>query len=498
MTAPTRRLFVAALVALAATGSPVVIVAAQPAAAARLPAFGQGLMIGEVTATSVILQARVTRGTTLIDGERFSDGDPLRDGDLPGASQTVLLSYQAESDEAARWAEPITVDAAHDCIARFVLTDLEPDTVYRCTAHIKGDPPLDPPPMVTARFKTHPGEEAAAPVRFVMSSCMNYDTFMGSDSSDASQGSTGDDRRLGYPAAAAVLEQKPDFVIFAGDVVYYDKKPRVKTLADMRPKWHRQYNLPRMRALTAAAPGYYLKDDHDFRANDSDTEGPAFPPPDLGIKTFREQCPILAQGDDHSPTYRTHRVSKDLQIWMLEGRDYRSPNMSPDGPDKTVWGEEQEAWLKQTLLASDASYRIIISPTPLVGPDDAYKADNHTNPRGFQAEGQAFKQWGAGHGLWGNTFVLCGDRHWQYHSIDPTGLHEFSCGAFNDENSRMGRKPGDKKSTDPEARVTQRFTSPRPTGGFITVTCETAPKPRLRFEYYDDLGAKLYGYAPGR
>jgi len=94
--------------------------------------------------------------------------------------------------------------------------------------------------------------------------------------------------------------------------------------------------------------------------------------------------------------------------------------------------------------------------------------------------------------------VLCGDRHWQYHSIDPTGLHEFSCGAFNDENSRMGRKPGDKKSTDPEARVTQRFTSPRPTGGFITVTCETAPKPRLRFEYYDDLGAKLYGYEPGR
>jgi alkaline phosphatase/alkaline phosphatase D len=498
MTTPTRRFFVTAAAALAATSFHVVMVAAQPAEAARLPAFGQGLMIGEVTATSVIVQTRVTSGTTLVDGEIFSDGDRLRDGDLPGASQTVLLSYQAESDDAARWAEPITVDAAHDCIARFVLTDLEPGTVYRCTAHIKATPPLDPPPMVTARFKTHPGKEASAPIRFVMSSCMNYDTFMGSDGSDASQGSTGDDRGLGYPAAAAVLEQKPDFVIFAGDVVYYDKQPRVKTLADMRAKWHRQYNLPRMRALTAAAPGYYLKDDHDFRDNDSDSEGSTFPPPDLGIKTFREQCPILAPGDDHSPTYRTHRVSKDLQIWMLEGRDHRSPNASPDGPDKTVWGREQEAWLKKTLLASDATYRIIISPTPLVGPDDGYKTDNHTNPKGFQAEGEAFKQWGTEHGLWANTFLMCGDRHWQYHSIDPTGLHEFSCGAFNDENSRMGRKPGDKKGTDPQALVTQRFTSPRPTGGFITVTSETTPKPRIRFDYYDDLGEKLYGYEPGR
>lgn len=498
MASPPCRLFVAAAAALAATVSHVVMVASEPAEAARLPAFGQGLMIGEVTATSAIVQARVTSGTTLIDGEIFSDGDPLRDGDLPGASQTVLFSYQAENEDAARWAEPITVDAAHDCTARLVLTDLEPGTVYRCTARIKAAPPLDPPPMATARFKTHPGKEASAPVRFVMSSCMNYDKFMGNDGSDASQGYTGDDRGLGYPAAAAVLEQKPDFVIFAGDVVYYDKKPRVKTLADMRAKWHRQYNLPRMRELTAAAPGYYLKDDHDFRDNDSDSEGPAFPPPDVGIKTFREQCPILARGDDHSPTYRTHRVSKDLQIWMLEGRDYRSPNTSPDGPDKTVWGREQEAWLKQTLLASDATYRIIISPTPLVGPDDGFKADNHTNPRGFQAEGKAFKRWGAENGLWSNTFLMCGDRHWQYHSIDPTGVQEFSCGAFNDENSRMGRKPGDKKGTDPQALVTQRFTSAQPTGGFITVTCETAPKPRIRFEYYDDLGEKLYGYEPGR
>ena len=58
-----------------------------------------------------------------------------------------------------------------------------------------------------------------------------------------------------------------------------------------------------------------------------------------------------------------------------EGRDYRSPHMTPQGPSKTLWGFEQLAWLKRTLLESDAVFKILISPTPLVGPDDANQAD---------------------------------------------------------------------------------------------------------------------------
>lgn len=519
----TRRQFLATSAAIAATGSYVASgIAAQPGAhntadaapkpaeAARHPAFGQGVMLGEVTDTSVIVQARVTLGTTLIDGETYDDGDAMRDGDLPGAEAEVLFKIsEIHNPLDIRPVSQKLVPArkTEDSIARAVFDDLLPGQQYRVDAYLNehglqlDNIRLMKPENGIAHFKTHPGKDTSAPVQFVMSSCMNYDKFTGSDGSDNSKGYTGEDRALGYPAAATVLKLKPDFVIFAGDVVYYDKKPRVQTLADMRAKWHRQNNLPRMIALHAAAPGYWMKDDHDHRNNDSDATRDYFPSHELGIATFREQCPILAQDDDTSPTYRTHRVSKDLQVWMVEGRDYRSPNKSPDGPDKTIWGEQQEAWLKKTLLESDATYKIIISPTPLVGPDDGYKADNHTNPRGFKAEGEAFKQWGKDNRLWGHTFLMCGDRHWQYHSIDPTGAHEFSCGAFNDENSRMGRKPGDKGSTDPDGLVTQLFTSPKPTGGFIHITCQPAgdnAAASIRFDYFDDLGEKLYSYQPGK
>ncbi|MGB0768055.1 MAG: alkaline phosphatase D family protein [Phycisphaeraceae bacterium] len=465
------------------------------------PAFGQGIMVGEVTDTSAIVQVRVTQGTTLIDGDTYDDGDAMRDGDLPGMSATVTLTLMPEvGDESP--IQVVKAIADNDYIAKAYFEGLRPGRAYHVVA--TADATRGEPPMARATFKTHPGERASAPVRFVLTSCMNYDKFTGSDGSDRSKGYRGDDRALGYPAAEAVLNQQPDFVIYAGDVVYYRKTPPVKTLEDMRAKWHRQNNMPRMIALHAAAPGYWLKDDWDYRANDSDPTRDGFPPHDLGIKTFREQVPIVPPADNDTPTYRTHRLSKDLQIWFVEGRDYRDPNKQADGPDKTLWGDEQLVWLKQSMLASDATYRILVSPTPMVGPDDGYKRDNHTNHKGFKTEGDAFKAWGKEHGIWGNTFLMCGDRHWQYHSIDPSGAHEFSCGAFNDENSRMGRKPGDKRSTDPEGLVIQPWTYPKRTGGFLSIAVEPATQGEehaeasISFAFFDDLGKELYRFTPQR
>lgn len=467
------------------------------------PAFGQGIMVGEVTDTSAIVQVRVTQGTKLVDGEMYDDGDAMRDGDLKGIAFQVAFSV-VPVDQTDAKARTYTADAIaeNDFIARIKIDDLDPGTKYAVgAAMVEQADDFDVIDDASGLFSTHPGDDTSAPIRFALTSCMNYDKFIGNDPKGTRGGPyQGEDRHLGYPAAEAVLKQKPDFVVYAGDVIYYDKQPKVETLADIRAKWHRQNNLPRMIALHAAAPGYWMKDDHDHRTNDSDAEKNYFPSHDLGIKTFREQVPIVGPGDDKSPTYRTFRVSKDLQVWFVEGRDYRDANKLPDSPTKTLWGEEQLAWLKKTLVASDATYRILISPTPLVGPDDGYKSDNHTNPKGFRQEGEAFKQWGKDNGIWGNTFLMCGDRHWQYHSVDPSGANEFSCGALNDENSRMGRKPGDPKSTDPDGLVTQHFTSRQRTGGFIMIGVkpgEGDAKATIGFEYYDDLGEQLYGYSHG-
>jgi alkaline phosphatase D len=101
----------------------------------------------------------------------------------------------------------------------------------------------------------------------------------------------------------------------------------------------------------------------------------------------------------------------------------------PDGPDKTIWGEEQKEWLFETVQASDATYKLVISPTPIVGPDRDDKYDNHTNPS-FNTEGEEIRAFLSSID---NLYVIAGDRHWQYVSEDPdTGLIEFASGPTTD------------------------------------------------------------------
>ena len=94
-----------------------------------------------------------------------------------------------------------------------------------------------------------------------------------------------------------------------------------------------------------------------------------------------------------------------------------------------------------------------------------------------------------------NFYIICGDRHWQYHSIHPTGFEEFSCGALVDANSRVGRLPGDPKSTDPNAQIKQPYCMKKASGGFLL--CSFMPpendKPAvLAFQFYDEKGRLLY------
>jgi len=172
-------------------------------------------------------------------------------------------------------------------------------------------------------------------------------------------------------------------------------------------------------------PTYWSKDDHDFRYNDSDNETDRLPLSKTGIDIFHEQVPIAPAGAKDPKSYRTIRVSRDLQIWLTEGRDYRSSNTAPDGPEKTMWGKTQRQWLKSTLSTSDAKWKLIISPTPMVGPDIAKKQDNHASLSGFRHEANEFFEWTKKQKL-NNLFLICGDRHWQYHSIHPSGINEFA------------------------------------------------------------------------
>lgn len=459
---------------------------------AQTPVFhAQGEFAGEVTATSVLLQSRLTA----VPGPELDQS-----GDIPGAAGVARFEWSEQDDLAvAARTDWLSATAERDFIVRAPLTGLKPGRVYfyRLTfgpdrEHVEHGP--------VRRFKTLPVTEdglRSPPGRlsFCMGSCMNYSSFMSRRSNGGGPvTATEEDRRLGYPAFAAMTTLNPDFFIGTGDIVYYDHPAQTaaRTLPELRKKWHEQFRFPRLIAFFAQTPAYWSKDDHDFRYNDADLQGGKLPAPATGIDMFREQMPIHPAGDATSPTYRTHRVHPHVQLWFTEGRDHRSPNKQPDGPQKSMWGPEQKAWLRKTLTESDATWKIIITPTPMVGPDRASKQDNHTNLNGYRHEADEFFQWLKDNRL-SNVMTFCGDRHWQYHSIHPLGVEELSVGALNDENAIRGPKPGQPNSTDPEGLIRQPYLYAEPTGGFlhVVVSMDEHNRPSLRIESRDDTGAIL-------
>ncbi|MBT8038230.1 MAG: alkaline phosphatase D family protein [Verrucomicrobiae bacterium] len=296
----------------------------------------------------------------------------------------------------------------------FKLTHLTPGTSYRLLAEGRATKNDQPSIKVQGTFKTAPAKNQTSPVSFTVVTGQDYNRR--------------DDKDNGHQIFREMLKLNPSFFVHTGDVVYYDRPaPWAKDEMLAHFKWNSTYALPFQRKFHNNIASYFMRDDHDITKNDS---WPGKDYGDLtwgrGLEIFREQT-----GLPELP-YRTIRWGKDLQIWLVAGRQYRSPNSSADSPEKTIWGAKQKQWLFESVKNSDAAFRLLISPTPIVGPDRGRKNDNHANA-GFTHEGDEIRKFVSQQK---NMFIICGDRHWQYVSVDPkTSVREYSCGPTSNQHA---------------------------------------------------------------
>ena len=360
-------------------------------------------------------------------------------GACPGTTGEVRLTYfpelQRRGLKRTDWKR---TNAAEDFTAQWKLEGLKPGTPYAVVVEARATDGKIPTAVMRGRFKTAPAANAKKNIKFCMTTCHD---FIRRD--DGLQG------HLIYPAMTRI---DPDFVVHAGDIEYYDKPdPWAMTVELMRFKWARIFSLPSNRRFYQNTTSYFLKDDHDTLKNDC-SPGQTYGSVSFerGVQLFnREQFP------SRDPRYQTVRWGKDLQVWFLEGRDFRSPNHLPDGPEKTILGAEQKDWLFKTLDASEAQFKLIFSPTPIVGPDRINKKDNHANQI-FAHEGSELRRRLA---QYAGLIIFCGDRHWQYASVDDkTDLWEFGCGPGS-EKHQFGWKRGDKRPVHRFLRVAGGFLS---------------------------------------
>ncbi len=428
--------------------------------------FTTGFKVGEVTDSSVVIWTRLCKNAkpVPVKHERkeppfkspvnFNDNMPVNemDGAVEGAFGQVRI--EIESSDFKRSTEWQWVSSYADYTLKKRISGLKPNTRYTVLLHGRKEEE-SPMAQLKGQFQTAPSPDDIVPVTFTSSSCQYFWDY--------------DDPVRGFKIYDSMIKLNPLFHCQTGDFVYYDKPgPMANTVPLARHKWHANNAWPSLVNFYSRIPVYLQKDDHDMLSDDASPNIKPFGELSFqdGLSLWYEQAPLIGK------PYRTFRWGKDLQIWVVEGREFRSDNRIPDSQEKTIWGDEQKQWFVNTVKASDATFKVLLSPTPVVGPDRAKgKNDNHAN-LAFKTEGKWLRQFLAEE----KVYVINGDRHWQYVSVDDeTGVMEFSQGPSSDSHAQ-GWKPGDKRPQHKFLRVN---------GGFLTVQVYRDETPVIRFTHYD-------------
>lgn len=365
----------------------VVIAGATPASSQVALLFPYGVASGDVRETSAVVWTR------------------------PSRMAPVTLEVSTDSQfRSLVFHRTVTPGPDRDLAVKVLATGLAPGTRYhyRFRAGLGAYSP-------TGTFATPPGPDASTDLVFAYSAC--------SDGTHVN----------GVPALSlglldAVAADRPDLFVHLGDNIYPDSSlvPRpVFTLAAYRAKYLENRSIAAFRNLTASMPMIVTWDDHEVE-NDYDRETVDPRRRAEGHRAFMEYSPIAEQPGGR--IYRKFRWGRDVELFVLDGRSYRSrqvsktpacdnppgsrmPDLAPtlppllraafgplvpqmtlpvpagclaalNDPNRTMLGITQKLWLLRGLASSTATWKLILNQTPI----QEFFANPYDRWEGYAAE----------------------------------------------------------------------------------------------------------------
>ena len=346
-------------------GAGLIGLSAPAIAQANRPVFTHGVQSGDVTTNSGMIWARADRPSRLL----------------------VEVATSDSFKNARRLRGPAAIEAT-DFTAKMDLSDLPAgqDIFYRLQWQDLTDVNLLSEPTV-GHFRTGPGNKRD--IDFVWTG----DT--------AGQGWGINEDWGGMRCYQTMLDNRPDFFIHSGDNIYADgpiqsevtlpdgsiwknvtteeKSKVAETLAEFRGNY--KYNLmdANVKRFNAEVPVFSQWDDHEVVNNwypgemlisdDRYTVKSASLLASRAQRAFLEYMPIRPTMGDPDRIYRKVSYGPLLDIFFLDMRSYRGANSANRQPVRSsetdFLGPDQLKWLKQELLASKATWKVIAADMPI-------------------------------------------------------------------------------------------------------------------------------------
>jgi alkaline phosphatase D len=404
----------------------------------------------EITDTVAVTDtAEITDTVAVTDTAEITDTVAVTD--TAEITDTVAVTDTAEITDTIAVTDTIDLSEIYDGIAPITqfndytgqvrVEGLQPSTLYSYTVVLLTE--FGSSEARTGTFTTAPAATTAAPFDFVFGGCLGGQGYCRTEE--------------GWVIFDQMAATEPDFFLLIGDGVYVDTACMGEGIIPgaegpfweldgfrTRYKYHLE-DAPYVNFLNET-PVYVTWDDHEV-IND-------FGGPDLqrinprlfmeGFQAFSEYWPHNRPVEDPTQMYRNFSYGAHAEFFVLDTRSYRDPNVDWDPnptrlTPKTMLGAAQFAWLQESLAASEATWKFIVTSVPLSYPTGFPEPQvngrdgwaNYTEPSGYETELLSLIFFLESQGIQ-NVVFLSGDTHWPYAiSYDPdrngeANFHEFA------------------------------------------------------------------------
>ena len=318
-----------------------------------------------LTFAAVAATGQTPAGSAAVSADALLSGPMLSYADLRETAIWIQTRHAADAQVRfhpegrpadARLSKVIRTDARDDLIAVFTLSGLEPGTRYAYEVYLDGRPVARPYPFAFAtqalwRWRTDPPDFTA-----MFGSC----AYVNDPAYDRPGTPYGSDHEI-FDAMAA---KKPDLMLWVGDNTY-TREVDFFSPAGIRYRYGHTRALPQLQPFLAATHHYATWDDHDYGPNDSDG---TFPLKDVSLDVFKQYWPNVAYGLRETPGVFHKFQWNDVEFFLVDDRYYRKPESWPAGPDKTMLGRVQMDWLKESLAASRAPFKVVVVGSQALNP----------------------------------------------------------------------------------------------------------------------------------
>lgn len=298
----------------------------------------------------------------LLAGNLFSQKELLQSGPMLGYAEMreVLIWVQTteaaevkigyQSDQAGApllFTKNIATSSVTAFTAKLIADQVQPGLNYTYDVYINGKKvELDYPTTFSTppiwRWRTDPPKFSVA-----LGSC----TYINEPEYDR----PGDGYGSEYEIFNAIDQKQPELMIWLGDNTYL-REPDWYTRTGTLHRYTHTRSTKEMQPLLARTHHYATWDDHDYGPNNSDR---TWVQKELATEAFELFWGNLTFGTPDFGGITSMFRYNDVDFFLLDNRSFRTPNDQKRADNKTVLGKKQVEWLIESLIFSDANYKMV-------------------------------------------------------------------------------------------------------------------------------------------